>query len=280
MYSIYHRLGRFKFKGIVMQVTKVRCFGGAPGVGNIALVIENGPAGAEQRQAFARDSGHGACVFLTPLQENPDRWEADYVYPHARSPLCLHASLAAAHVLLGRGGGTQVTLITAMRGQQVVLTREADAVFAIVQKHAVAPIGIEPGLAAHLLGEPDLQLASPPLLSSIGSPKLLIEVVSPAVLHALRPPLDRIVDWGKENGVNGCYVYCVVGKDVYEGRNFNHVDPAKEDTATGVAAGALGAWLGRGVVMLQGAALGNPCRIVTQVRGNEIYVGGATEALA
>ncbi len=263
-----------------MHVTKVRCFGAAPGAGNIALVIENGLAGPEQRQAFARDSGHSACVFLTPLPEQPGAWEADYVYPHARSPLCLHASLAAAHVLLGRGGGTQVTLITAMRGQKVVLTREPDAVFAIVQKQAVAPIGIAPGLPAHLLGEPDLKMASPPLLSSIGSPKLLIEVENTAVLHALRPPLDRIVDWGKKNGVNGCYVYCVVGKDAYEGRNFNHLDPAREDTATGVAAGALSAWLGRGIVMLQGAALGNPCRIVTQVRGHEIYVGGATEALA
>ncbi|UUZ47463.1 hypothetical protein LP420_29975 [Massilia sp. B-10] len=69
----------------------------------------------------------------------------------------------------------------------------------------------------------------------MGSPKLLIEVRDSAALHALRPPLARISEWGKANGVNGCYVYCRVGEDVYEGRNFNHLDPAQEDLATGVA---------------------------------------------
>jgi predicted PhzF superfamily epimerase YddE/YHI9 len=152
--------------------------------------------------------------------------------------------------------------------------------FAVVEKHAVAPIGIDPGLPAELLGEPELKLRSPPLLSSVGSPKLLIEVASRSVLHALQPPLDQIVEWGKQNGVNGCYVYCRTGEDEYEGRNFNHLDPSKEDIATGVAAGALAAWLGRDLVMLQGAPLGNPCRIVTQVLGRSIHVGGATEALA
>lgn len=263
-----------------MQVQKVRCFGASPGYGNIALLIENGPVSRAARQEFAHDCGHSACVFITPLAEMEAMWEVDYFYPHARSPLCLHASLGAAHVLLARSDGQPIRIKTAMRAQEIALVREAGQTFAIVRRHAVAPICIDPGLPAHLLGEPDLAMASPALLSSVGSPKLLIEVPSPAVLHALRPPLARIVEWGKEHGVNGCYVYCVVGKDAYEGRNFNHLDPAKEDSATGVAAGALAAWLGRGVVMLQGAALGNPCRILTRVSGTEIYVGGATEALA
>ena len=280
MYSIYDHNRSFKFKGIGMQIEKVRCFGAAPGHGNIALVIEDGPSDLGERQAFARDAGHSACVFITPLPDVDDGWEADYFYPHARSPLCLHATLAAAHVLLVRSDGKPVRLKTAMRAQEIPLVRADGALFAIVKKHAVAPIGIEPGLAAQLLGEPDLQMASPALLSSVGSPKLLIEVANPNVLHALRPPLDRIVEWGKDNGVNGCYVYCVVGEDEFEGRNFNHLDPEREDSATGVAAGALSAWLGRGVVLRQGAAMGNACRIVNRVSGNEIYVGGATEALA
>ena len=60
-------------------------------------------------------------------------------------------------------------------------------------------------------------------------------------------------------------MYCRTGEHTYEGRNFNHLDPAREDSATGVAAGALAAWLGHGLVVLQGAALGNPCRIVVRV---------------
>ena len=277
MDSIYQALRGVIFKEIAMQIHMVRCFGAVPGYGNVAAVIENGPAAAAERQAFARESAHNACVFITPLASG-QAWEADYYYPHARSPLCLHASLAAGHVLLERKATVQLT--TAMRGQEIPLCKVGSTVFAVVQKQAVAPIGIDPGLPAQLLGEPDLKLSSPPLLSSVGSPKLLIEVADRAVLHALRPPLDQIVAWGQQNGVNGCYVYCRTGEHEYEGRNFNHLDPSKEDLATGVAAGALAAWLGRDLVMLQGATLGNPCRIVTQVRARSIHVGGATEALA
>ena len=260
-----------------MQVQNVRCFGAAPGYGNLALVIENGPVSVLERQAFARDQGAPACVFLTPTDEGAT-WSADFYYAHARSPLCLHASLAAAHVLSGHANGP-VSLLSAMRGQLIELGQHADVSFASVRKHAVAPIGIPLGLAQLLLGEPDLILASAPLLSSVGSPKLLIEVAGSVALHALQPPLERIVEWSAEHGVSGCYVYCRLGADVFEGRNFNHLDPAREDCATGVAAGALSAFLERSLSLLQGQRLGNPCRITTRFQGSHIDVGGATELI-
>lgn len=256
-----------------MQVHALQCFGTAPGRGNIALVIEDGPASPVDRQAFAQGKNVSACVFLSP----GDIVEADYYYPHARSPLCLHATLAAAHVLLSRGGPVQ--LRTAMRGQVLKLMRDGERTFAGVRRQAVAPIGIEPGLPARLLGEPGLDLPGPALLSSVGSPKLLIEVRDTATLHALRPPLHTIVDWGKETGVNGCYVYCRLGEREFEGRNFNHLDPALEDSATGVAAGALSAWLCQGITLFQGKSLGNPCKIVTRIEGEDIFIGGATELI-
>ena len=258
-----------------MRIHELMCFGAAPGHGNLALVVENGPASSAQRQAFAADSKRPACVFLgTPVAGDP--YKADFYYPHARSPLCLHAALAAAHVLVPRG---HATLVTAMRGQHIKLRQDAHGTFAGVRRQAVAPLGIAPALPGWLLGEACLPLASAPLLSSVGSAKLLIEVTDSATLHALRPPLERITAWGRENGVNGCYVYCRVGDDVVEGRNFNHLDPALEDCATGVAAGAMCAWLRRPLTVLQGHALGNPCRIVTTIDGEDIYVGGASVSL-
>ena len=262
-----------------MQVAIFRCFGTAPGQGNPAQVIEHGPLAVEERHALARASGYSATVFLTPAGAGAAAWTADYYYPHARSPLCLHASLAAAHLRCSRQPGAPGTLQTAMRGQLLTLSRETGGTFASVRKQAVAPIGIAPDLPARLLGEPGLRLASPALLSSVGSPKLLLEVADRATLYALRPPLAEIVAWSKEHGVSGCYAYCRTGENEYEGRNFNHLDPAGEDSATGVAAGALSAWLGCGLVMLQGAMLGNPCRIVTKVAGKDIYIGGATETM-
>ena len=257
-----------------MQVHTVRCFGAAAGYGNVALVVEDGPDLPVERQAFARASGESACVFLIPAADQA--WSADYYYPHARSPLCLHATLAAAALLVPRGHSR---LVTAMRAQTVTLHQEGANLFAGVGRQAVAPLGIDPCLPGELLGQPDLQLASPPLLSSVGSAKLLIEVLDAATLHALRPPLARIVEWGKAHGVSGCYAYCRESDGVYQGRNFNHLEPAQEDCATGVAAGALAAWLQRGLTLLQGHHLGNPCRIVTSLSGCDIHVGGACERL-
>ncbi|SHG47231.1 PhzF family phenazine biosynthesis protein [Massilia sp. CF038] len=253
-----------------MQTHLIRCFGAHPGSGNVAMVIEDGPATPAERQVFAAAQACSACVFL----DAGEVMEADFYYPHTRSPLCLHATLAAAHVLFERGGPTVLT--TAMRGQLLPLMQTAQGMFVSVRRQAVAPIGVDAALAVHLLGAPALQLAASPLLSSVGSPKLLIAVRDRAALHALQPPLARIVDWGKTHGVNGCYVYCQTGEREYEGRNFNHLDPALEDHATGVAAGALSAWLGHGLTLYQGAALGNPCRIDTVFDRDTVLVGGAT----
>lgn len=257
-----------------MLVHHLRCFGAEPGSGNLALVVEDGPDTPATRQAFATQQNKSACVFLSAPAHEGEPHQADFYYPHARSALCLHATLAAAAILVPRG---QAAIVTAMRGQVVTLHQRGRTVSAGVRRQAVAPIGIAPSLPRELLGEPALELASAPLLSSVGSPKLLIEVAGPAVLHALRPPLARIVDWGKQHGVNGCYVYCRIGDDLFEGRNFNHLDPAGEDCATGVAAGALSAWLQRGLTMLQGHTLGNPCRIVTSIEGSDIRIGGDCE---
>ena len=260
-----------------MLVHELRSFGALPGAGNTALVVEHGPASQAERQAFATGQNKGACVFLSSKEEGREidaQVNADFYYPHARSPLCLHATLAAAHILCARG---PATLKTAMRGQLLRLALGPDGAFAAMQRQAVAPLGVEPGLAERLLGEPGLSLASSPLLSSVGSAKLLIEVQDSAALHALRPPLERIAEWSRETGVSGCYVYCRTGPHVYEGRNFNHLDSAMEDSATGVAAGALAAWLRHDLVLLQGAALGNPCRMLARVEGATIFVGGATQ---
>lgn len=258
-----------------MQVHELRIFGAMPGKGNSALVIEHGPASQAERQAFAAAQNKGACVFITAGSQG-QAFDADFYYPHARSPLCLHATLAATHVLCARG---PATLRTAMRGQLLQLALGQGGAFAGVQRQAVAPIGIDRALAPRLLGEPGLAPASAPLLSSVGSAKLLIEVADSATLHALRPPLERIAEWSRDTGVSGCYVYCRIGEHKYEGRNFNHIDAALEDSATGVAAGALAAWLRHDLVLLQGAALGNPCRILARVEGDTIWVGGATQLI-
>jgi len=256
-----------------MHVLLLKCFGEHAGDGNPALVIEGDHSNEEKRRALAQ-ARNTTCVFL-------DGEVVDFYYPHMRSPLCLHATLAVAHLLFGRHpeAGT-LAVTTAMRGQRLELLRDGDTYFIRLQAQDVAQPALAPDLPARLLGAPGLVPASTPAVASVGSPKLLVEVSDAATLHGLRPDLDAITAWGKQAGVNGIYAWCRLPDGRYEGRNFNHLDPALEDSATGVAAGALTAVLGHGITLLQGRTTGQSCLIRTRMEDDAILVGGRAEPAA
>jgi PhzF family phenazine biosynthesis protein len=268
-----------------MRIQELKCFGAAPGEGNLALVIEDGPAGTAARQALARERG-ATCVFLDPSKEAGMTRTLDYYYPHTRSPLCLHATLAAASTLLPSFPRTRephfpsaaatLTVKTAIHGQPLVLSRDGDTYYVQLTSQTVPQPATLPDLAA-LLGHEGLEPVSPPQVASVGSPKLLVEVPDNATLNALQPDLPAITTWGKAHGVNGIYAWCRHPGGRYEGRNFNHLDPALEDSATGVAAGALAALLGHGIELLQGRTTGGNCLLRTRIEGEAISVGGTVE---
>jgi PhzF family phenazine biosynthesis protein len=255
-----------------MHVQTLRCFGARPGEGNPALVIEDDGLDQAARQAFATRH-NTTCVFLS------DDGEVDYFYPHMRSPLCLHATLAVAAVLFGRpGAAATINVRTAMKGQLLGLSREGGDYFVkLAPQPAPAPVIGDAEIAA-LLNAPGLAIASTPQVASVGSPKLLVEVRDVDTLYSLAPDLAGIAAWGKQHGVSGLYVWCRLNDDTVEGRNFNHLDPGLEDGATGVAAGALAVALGRNLTVRQGRATGHDCLIKARVEEDAILVGGAAEA--
>ena len=259
-----------------MTIHLLKCFGAAPGGGNPALVVEHDAGTETERQQFARERQVSACVFV---DRQPDgAIVLDYFYPHTRSPLCLHATLAAAHVLLAAPGApASVTVHTAMRGQPLMLVRRAQDLFIGLAPQAPPQVTIERYLPSELMGQ-HMQLLSPPVIASVGSPKLLLEVADSTTLRALRPNLELIADWGRLHGVNGCYVYCKLGDGHYEGRNFNHLDPALEDSATGVAAGALAHHLQQSLSLSQGHVTNQPCLIRASHETGQIWVGGMVQS--
>jgi PhzF family phenazine biosynthesis protein len=258
-----------------MHVQTFKCFGAYPGEGNPALVIEDDGMDSAARQAYSAAS-NTTCVFL---EKDGEALQVDYFYPHMRSPLCLHATLAVAAALFARTGSAgTIAVRTAMKGQLLALSREGGDYFVRLAPQPAPAVDIGEAQVASLLNAPGLALASPPRVASVGSPKLLIEVQDVEALGALAPDLAGIAAWGKENGINGFYVYCRLEAGVFEGRNFNHLDPALEDSATGVAAGALAAALGHDLILRQGRVTGSDCLIRARVEGDAILVGGAAEA--
>ncbi|CAN7174298.1 PhzF family phenazine biosynthesis protein [Pseudoduganella sp. LjRoot289] len=257
-----------------MIIHKLKCFGGALGEGNAALVILGDNSSEYERQQFARAQNLSACVFVNASPQGEATHVLDYYYPHMRSQLCLHATLAAARVLLQERDGP-LPVRTAMRGQLLLVSKNAAGVYVRLQRQPAPEVQVTPQMAAELLGKPGLALASAPVVASVGSPKLLIEVQDSATLQALHPDLQRIAAWGGAHAISGCYVYAQRADGSLEGRNFNHLDPALEDSATGVAAGALTLHLGRPLTLHQGAGTGQPCVLRTALDGESVLVGGA-----
>jgi len=258
-----------------MHIHSLRCFGARPGAGNPALVIEDGDPAPDARLALAR-ARDTTCVFVDGGADGV--LSVDYYYPHKRSPLCIHATLAVAAVLLARDphAGTRAVR-TAVEGQELGLVRAGDDYFVRLSAQPVAAHDVAADTAAALLGVPVASLATPPRVASVGSPKLLVKVADPDALYGLAPDLARIAAWGKDASINGIYAWCRRGDGTFEGRNFNHLDPRLEDSATGVAAGALTALLGLGIRLRQGRATGGDCLIRTRMEGGAILVGGAVE---
>ncbi|THC44520.1 PhzF family phenazine biosynthesis protein [Massilia sp. Mn16-1_5] len=260
-----------------MNTQLFTCFGAAHGGGNPALAVEDGPPDPAQRTRLARERAL-TYVFIDATNEAGAVATLDFVYPHMRSPLCLHATLAAAQVLFARhGDAAPLTVSTAMRGQRLSLSREGETVFVGLARQEAPQVAADEALARGLLAAPQLALAGAPRLASVGSPKLLLEVADVETLYALAPDLEAIAAWGREHGVSGCYAWCRRGQE-FEGRNFNHLDPLLEDGATGVAAGALTVALGHGLTLRQGRAVGHDCVIRTRLDGDTVLVGGHVEA--
>ena len=253
-----------------------RCFGADPDHGNPALVVLHGPTGADERQQYARGNA-ATCVFVDDASPPGADCLLDFYYPHARSPLCIHAAVAAAALLVRE---RPLTVKTAMRGQDLELRRDGDNFGATLKRQPAPDVMIEPGDLRQLLGNPTLGFAAVPRVASVGSPKLLVQVNDAGVLYRLKPDLEALAAWSREHGVNGIYAFWVCGDGEVEGRNFNHLDPALEDAATGVAAGALTVLFGRGLRVHQGAAQGNQCEIATAIQGDSVTIGGRVTRLS
>jgi PhzF family phenazine biosynthesis protein len=256
-----------------MKRHRMQCFGRTDESGNTAIVVEDAVLTEPERLAFARQQDASATVFVGANTAGDA--QLDYYYPHARSPLCLHATLAASAVFLERQPETRrLQFITSMHGQVLEIERVDQSIFVGVKAQPCPALTDDAAEAARLLRVHPVDLKGVRGPASVGSAKLLVEVADEAALYALRPDLAGIAEWSRKHGVSGMYVYCRLHDDVYAGRNFNHLEPRFEDAATGVAAGALALTLERSITLLQGDALGQPCTLLARYTDGAVQVGG------
>lgn len=261
-----------------MYLKRYRCFGTEPNSGNEALVIFEGASSGsstDERQCFASAQKVNACVFINIGEDGVGPCILDFYYPHARSPLCFHASLAAAYYMhTHHAAEYSGSMQTSIGNQLLAFTHSENELSISVEPDQVKSPVPSMGAIAKLLGCDETAIKPTAAVASVGSPKLLVEMVSPEELYALRPQLTEIVEWGKVFAVNGIYAYAHCELNKYEGRNFNHLIESLEDAATGVAAGALSVYLAKNIILYQGLMLGNRCQITVSNCDGMIRVGG------
>jgi PhzF family phenazine biosynthesis protein len=256
-----------------MKIHRMLCFGRNDDGGNAAIVVEDSALAELQRLKFAQRQDASATVFVEANAAGD--MQLDYYYPHTRSPLCLHATLAASAAFFEQYPDTgRVQFITSMHRQALEVERVDQRIFVGVKEQHCPALTRDVAETAQLLRVEPTALIGIPGLASVGSAKLLVEVAEQSLLAALRPDLEGIASWSRKHSVSGMYVYCRLHDGVYAGRNFNHLEPRFEDAATGVAAGALALSLERNITLLQGDALGQPCTLLARYMDGLVQIGG------
>ena len=255
-----------------MQTLILQCFGTNTESGNLAMVIINDNLTSDERLSFAKQQNLPACVFMHNV--DAETITLDYYYPHAQSPLCLHGTLAAGYIYFrDNPKQNKVNVITKMQ-QHLLIERDNENIFVTIAEHKTPSIKVSNKSLQELLNISNSNIIIQANIASVGSPKLLIEVNDLSALYNLTPNLELIRQFSIANNINGCYVYFRQNNIDIIGRNFNHLDPSHEDSATGVAAAALSCYYKMDLNVYQGMNLNNPCVINTKYTNDRIFIGG------
>lgn len=276
---------------MLREVILVKAFTQDSTKGNPAGVILHADGlSSEHMLAIARKFGFSESAFV----QKPSREDADYrlrFYSLTQEvDLCAHATIATFHALVLSGN------IVFGKENEVRKTQEStvgilpvtcykDGLIMMTQNQ---PSYFEPeknrSTIAKLLSLPESALVDQPIQTvSTGVPKLLIPIQSLDALFAIQPDLEGIKEYCKKTGARGFYPFTPETQDKnasYHARQFNPLAGIDEDPITGVAAGALGAYVvkhsllnKKRFIIEQGVILGKGGKIVVDV-GSTIQVGG------
>lgn len=254
-----------------MEIAKYKCFGSNQQTGNVAYVIINDEMSDNERQNFAAQANVPVCVYIDKIVN--DFVNVSFYYPHKISPLCLHGSLATAKFIFSKYPQLQQFTIESSLAKKLVVIKNDDNASLLLNFEFSQDAKQYREQVCTFLGLSNEQLDADIVVASVGSYKLLVEVVSKNVLFNLAPDLLAIDSWNKQANINGIYAYCQHDGKIYA-RNFNHLVAKLEDAATGVGAAALCGYLKRDIIVHQGYNLSNPCHINLVYAQNEIELSG------
>jgi trans-2,3-dihydro-3-hydroxyanthranilate isomerase len=225
-----------------------RLFGGNPA----GVVLDAAGLDDHVMQAMARELHCSVSAFVLAPSRAACTHKVRFFTPVGEVPLSGHATVAAFHVLAQRGDvGARATMECGAGEVPIGIDRDASTVLVtMTQKRASFAETPLRGVVSQSVGLPPDAIAPRPApeLVSTGAWLAMLPVVSVPVLQHCAPRPAKIASLGGTRRVDGVYVVALDSeagpvssvRARFFGAEGTGVD---EDPATGLAAGALAAWL-------------------------------------
>jgi len=237
-----------------MKITAilVKSFTKNPKQGNpTGIILDAENLTDEQMLQIAKKLNFSESAFVQKSEKAT--YKNRFFAPEKEVALCGHATLATFHVLVETGKLffdkkeeliiTQETLagilsVTGYKNGLIVMTQRDPEFF---------PEEKDRELITNLLGISIHDILNQPIQTvSTGTPKLIVPIISLEALMKIKPDLEGIKEYCKNNDAKGFYPYTSETREQdsdFCARQFNPLADINEDPITGVAAGALGCYL-------------------------------------
>lgn len=276
-----------------------------PGGGNpcpLVLGAEGWPA--DQMQALAAEFGH-ETAFILPATTPGAAVRLRYFVPLHEMTMCVHATVAAATWMQESGAVSDMafSVETPLGVRAVTLERGGAGLRVWIEQWPpeMAPSHPRAVEVADVLGlHPEaLRMDWPIRTLSTSRPKTIVPLRDRAVLDRIQVPGEEAWRLCERYGSTGIYPFAPLSADhgtIYAARQFPVRAGYPEDPATGVAAGALAAYLEQhgelrtrgdrweSIEVWQGDAMGRPSVLSAAIRQQDdskpsVRVGGLAEIL-
>jgi PhzF family phenazine biosynthesis protein len=242
----------------------------------------------EQLLQIAKKLSYSESAFIQKSEKA--NYKNRFFSPEKEISLCAHATLAAFHILietkkLSFENKKELSIVQETLAGILPVTGYRDGLIVMTQKN---PEFFTPEkdrrLVAHLIGVSSRMILNQTIqVVSTGTPKLIVPIVSLDALMKIQPNLEEIKEYCRKTEARGVYCYTTETIDSdsdFHARQFNPLAGINEDPITGVAAGALGAYIRKyklsnktKFTIEQGYKLNKAGKMIVDVSSN-IKVGG------
>lgn len=265
-----------------MNIEFYKAFTNNPEEGNPAGVIfdaEN--LSKEEMIKIAAKLNFSESVFV--VKSNIADYRFRFMTKTTEVDACGHATIAGAAAIYQKNKFEKITIetnagiveVTFENGNFMMKTAKSELGNVIYNKNEISKL---------LNINSDYILDLPIITASVGSHKLMIPVKDLETIKNIKPDLDAMIEFCKNNPVKGFYPFTSQTIDLecdFHARQFNPAAGINEDPTTGIAAGALMLYLHKNkiinkneIVIEQGSELKKAGKILVRKVSQDIFIGG------